>query len=84
MKVKILTEEGLLDFLNQNDTSRASTVLVIFKDLASVRESVKRGFYVEEIQMPYPTLSVAPKNLTDYFSKEELENLIEKVGEKKI
>ena len=75
MKVKILTEEGLLDFLNQNDTSRASTVLVIFKDLASVRESVKRGFYVEEIQMPYPTLSVAPKNLTDYFSKEELEDI---------
>ena len=75
MKVKILTEEGLLDFLNQGDSSKTTTVLLIFKDLASVRESVKLGFHVDEIQMPYPTLSVKPKNLADYFSEEELKDI---------
>ena len=75
MKVKILTEKGLMDFLNQNDSPKSITVLVIFKDLASVRESVRLGFHVDEIQMPYPTLSLKPKNLSDYFSDEELKDI---------
>ena len=75
MKVKILTEKGLMDFLNQNDSPKTMTVLVIFKDLASVRESVRLGFHVDEIQMPYPTLSLKPKNLSDYFSDEELKDI---------
>jgi len=73
MKVKILTEEGLIQFLNQDEEfAKPSKVMVIFKDLASVRQCVKLGFYVEEIQLPYPSVAPGRKTLASYFTEDEI------------
>ena len=53
MKVKILKEEELMEFLELNEGPKASRVLVIFNDLETARKCVELGFWVEEIQLPY-------------------------------
>lgn len=76
MKVKIFTEEELVDFIGQKDEfGRPVRLLVIFKDLASAVKSTKLGFHVEELQLPYPVVSVASKNLSDYFNEEEMQQI---------
>ena len=74
MKVKILKEEELMEFLELNEGPKASRVLVIFKDLETARKCVELGFWVEEIQLPYPTVEiVGKKKLSSYFNKEQID-----------
>ena len=61
MKVKILKEEELMEFLELNEGPKAYRVLVIFKDLETARKCVELGFWVEEIQLPYPTVEIVGK-----------------------
>lgn len=83
MKVKILTEEALMDFLNQDEEfGKTSRVMVIFKDLSVVSRCVNLGFHVDEIQVPYPSVAPTVKKLSSYFSEDEIKDIscIQKSG----
>lgn len=75
LKVRILSEQDMLDFMATEKLGKVSKVMIIFKDLATVRRCMELGFWTKEIQLPYPNGVLKIKRLADYFTEEELENI---------
>ena len=74
MKVKILSVEGLMEFINQESITTIKA-MVIFPNLSVASDAVKAGFRVNEIQLPSPASRILMKNLTDYFNEEEVQKI---------
>lgn len=72
MKVNFYSVEQFIEKVNENMPIK---VMVIFPNLDIVTQAVKQGFYVEEIQLPYPASRVMLKTLSEYFSKEDIERI---------
>ncbi len=77
MRVKMLSPDTFLDFIKEGEADKQNTrkVMVLFSDLTTACECVKRGFYVKEIQLPYPASRLAIRTLSDYFSKDDIERI---------
>lgn len=73
LKVRVLSEEDMLDFMETEKLGKVSKVMIIFKNLATVKRCIELGFWTKEIQLPYPNGVLKIKRLADYFTKEELE-----------
>ncbi len=72
MKVNFYSVEQFIEKVNENMPIK---VMVIFPNLDIVTQAVEQGFYVEEIQLPYPASRVMLKTLSEYFSKEDIERI---------
>ncbi len=72
MKVNFYSVEQFIEKVNENAPIK---VMVIFPNLDIVKQAVSQGFYVEEIQLPYPASRVMLKKLSEYFSKEDIERI---------
>lgn len=76
MKVKILSEEGLIEFMNQaEEFGKSAKVMVIFKNLVVASRCVSLGLKVKEIQMPYPSVAPKVKKLSSYFTEAEIKEI---------
>ncbi len=72
MKVNFYSVEQFIEKVNENMPIK---VMVIFPNLDIVTQAVEQGFYVEEIQLPYPASRVMLKTLSEYFSREDIERI---------
>lgn len=72
MKVNFYSVEQFIEKVNENAPIK---VMVIFPNLDIVKQAVSQGFYVEEIQLPYPASRVMLKKLSEYFSKDDIERI---------
>lgn len=72
MKVNFYSVEQFIEKINENMPIK---VMIIFPNLDIVTQAVKQGFYVGEIQLPYPASRVMLKTLSEYFSKEDIERI---------
>lgn len=72
MKVNFYSVEQFIEKVNENASIK---VMVIFPNLDIVKQAVSQGFYVEEIQLPYPASRVMLKKLSEYFSKDDIERI---------
>lgn len=70
-RVNIFSVNQLLDFL-QSDIQDKCNLMIIFKNLEVLCEAVENGFEISEVQLPYPASRIMLKQLTDYFSEEEI------------
>lgn len=75
-QVNLLSIDQLLDFLNK-DVEEKYNIIIIFKNLAALKEAVQKGFEINEVQLPYPASRILLKRIEDYFSKEEIEAIHE-------
>ncbi len=77
MKVKMLSPDTFQKFMKEEETEVLSKrkVMVLFSNLTTACECVKRGFYVKEIQLPYPASRLVIRTLSDYFSKDDIERI---------
>lgn len=74
MKLSIFSVDQLIAFL-QADSGVRQNVMIIFKDLGAVKSAVEAGFVTKEVQIPYPASRFVIKNLSDFFSSEEVEQI---------
>lgn len=72
MKVNFYSVEQFIEKVNENASIK---IMVIFPNLDIVKQAVSQGFYVEEIQLPYPASRVMLKKLSEYFSKDDIERI---------
>ena len=74
IRVKILRKEDLSAFLQKDEGRKEARVMIIFKDLATAEQCIRRGCPLEELQVPYPPVEVGgKKKLSAYFNAEEIE-----------
>ncbi|MCR1898989.1 PTS sugar transporter subunit IIB [Irregularibacter muris] len=72
LKVKIFSVEELVAFINKDSTKKCN-LMVIFKDLATAKKAVEKGFKTKEIQIPYPASRIVIRKLSDFFNEEEIQ-----------
>lgn len=82
MKVKIFSVEQLLEFIAQERLSKEG-IIILFKELHTLREAVELGFRYPEIQLPYPASRFVIKKLSDFFKPDEV-NAIQYILDKGI
>lgn len=80
--VRIFDVDGFIEFLNEKSEDMRNA-MIIFKDFTTAREAFDKGFYVKELQLSYPASRVMLKDLSKYYSKDEIEE-IEKIKSKNI
>ena len=76
MKVKMLRVEEFMEYIRAEHLEKIKA-MVIFSNLTAAYQCFKQGFYIEEIQMPYPASRVLLKNLEEYFSETDLKAIRE-------
>ncbi|WP_334333093.1 PTS sugar transporter subunit IIB [Companilactobacillus sp. HBUAS59544] len=81
-KINIFSVDQLLNFLKNNEIEECN-LIIIFKDLQSLRNCVEKGFWVNEVQLPYPASRIMLKKIGDYFSANDLKH-IRYIQDKKI
>lgn len=71
----IFSVDKLIEFLQEEREEREErcNLMIIFKDISVLAEAVEKGFYVPEIQLPYPASRILLKKIEDYFSETDLE-----------
>ena len=74
-KVSIMNPDNFISYINR-DLEEKKTAMVIFKDIASLREAIEKGFYVPEVQHLYPSRFMSKSEVKKYFSPEDQESLI--------
>ena len=74
-KVSIMNPDNFISDINR-DLEEKKTAMVIFKDIASLREAIEKGFYVPEVQHLYPSRFMSKSEVKKYFSPEDRESLI--------
>lgn len=73
-EVNIFSIEQLIDFV-QNKKKEDCNLIIIFKNLSSLKDAVSKGFRVKEVQLPYPASRIMLKKLEDYFTDEEINDI---------
>lgn len=75
IKLSIFSEEGLLNFLEEakNDESKNYRIIIIFKNLFVLANTLQLGLDINKVQIPYPASRLMLKNMCCYFSEEEIE-----------
>ena len=61
IRVKILRKEDLSAFLQKDEGRIEARVMIIFKDLATAEQCIRKGCPLEELQVPYPPVEVGGK-----------------------
>lgn len=69
--IKIVAPDHLQCFL-ENDISDTANIIILFKDLESLKAAVDHDFYFPEIQFPYRASRVLLKTLSDYFNEHDI------------
>ncbi|MDN6422280.1 MAG: PTS sugar transporter subunit IIB [Tetragenococcus koreensis] len=69
--MQIVSPNSLDYFLKHKIVDQAN-IIILFKNLESLKIAVDNGFYFSEIQIPYIASRVLLKNMADYFAKDEV------------